>query len=48
MLEKKENFISKLAAQIKVWIAETSLRDAKAEKERAVEVKHQFINGLKY
>lgn len=48
MLEKRENFISKLAAQAKAWIAEMSLRDAKAERERAVGVKHQFINKLKY
>lgn len=48
MVGKRESFIDKLAAQVKAWTAEISLQDAKAEKEKVVEIKHRFIESLKY
>ena len=48
VMKKQGNFIEKLATQLKIWTARIDLQDARAEKERAVEIRHGFVNKLKY
>jgi len=44
---KGESFINKLAAQVKIWVAEINSQDAKTEKEKVIKVKHRFVESLR-